>query len=126
MYGVPPRYLHRDYEPPGLFFFPAEDRIRDWSVTGVQTCALPISWQKGTAPCIEAYLPPAPRSPSAAHPVRQKLLEELIKIDLEYCWRKRVQRLDSPAAGKRSEERRVGKECRSRWAAHPYEQTRDT
>src|SRR5437016_11931256 len=31
---------------PGLqffFFFQAEDGIRDWSVTGVQTCALPIS-----------------------------------------------------------------------------------
>src|SRR5438093_5838736 len=27
-----------------LFFFQAEDGIRDWSVTGVQTCALPISW----------------------------------------------------------------------------------
>src|SRR3989339_37870 len=26
-----------------LYFFQAEDGIRDWSVTGVQTCALPIS-----------------------------------------------------------------------------------
>src|SRR5438093_4387345 len=26
-----------------VFFFQAEDGIRDWSVTGVQTCALPIS-----------------------------------------------------------------------------------
>src|SRR5438046_3225075 len=26
-----------------FFFFKAEDGIRDWSVTGVQTCALPIS-----------------------------------------------------------------------------------
>src|SRR3989339_574410 len=25
-----------------LFFFQAEDGIRDWSVTGVKTCALPI------------------------------------------------------------------------------------
>src|SRR5262249_58748206 len=25
-----------------VFFFQAEDGIRDWSVTGVQTCALPI------------------------------------------------------------------------------------
>src|SRR5258706_195117 len=36
-----------------VFFFQAEDGIRDWSVTGVQTCALPIShssrhlWKKG-------------------------------------------------------------------------------
>src|SRR5438046_4327435 len=29
------------FEP--SFFFQAEDGIRDWSVTGVQTCALPIS-----------------------------------------------------------------------------------
>src|SRR5438093_10708385 len=28
-----------------FFFFQAEDGIRDWSVTGVQTCALPISIQ---------------------------------------------------------------------------------
>src|SRR5258706_3800600 len=26
-----------------FFFLQAEDGIRDWSVTGVQTCALPIS-----------------------------------------------------------------------------------
>src|SRR5438046_5430077 len=29
-----------------FFFFQAEDGIRDWSVTGVQTCALPISIQE--------------------------------------------------------------------------------
>src|SRR5688500_20114430 len=27
-----------------IFFFQAEDGIRDYKVTGVQTCALPISW----------------------------------------------------------------------------------
>src|SRR5438093_7418584 len=27
-----------------FFFFQAEDGIRDWSATGVQTCALPISF----------------------------------------------------------------------------------
>src|SRR5207302_4188045 len=27
------------------FFFQAEDGIRDFHVTGVQTCALPISWR---------------------------------------------------------------------------------
>src|SRR5262249_57419696 len=30
------------------FFCQAEDGIRDWSVTGVQTCALPISGPKGS------------------------------------------------------------------------------
>src|SRR5262249_9722810 len=29
------------------FFFQAEDGIRDWSVTGVQTCALPIWLRRG-------------------------------------------------------------------------------
>ena len=28
-----------------VFFFQAEDGIRDRLVTGVQTCALPISWR---------------------------------------------------------------------------------
>src|SRR5438093_9154974 len=32
------------------FFFQAEDGIRDWSVTGVQTCALPITVQQRDAP----------------------------------------------------------------------------
>ena len=32
-----------------FFFFQAEDGIRDWSVTGVQTCALPILLSKRTS-----------------------------------------------------------------------------
>src|SRR2546426_1738003 len=32
--------------PSPLFFFQAEDGIRDYKVTGVQTCALPISYHK--------------------------------------------------------------------------------
>src|SRR2546426_12697220 len=31
-----------------VFFFQAEDGIRDYKVTGVQTCALPISWGRGS------------------------------------------------------------------------------
>src|SRR5262249_56145931 len=38
-----------------FFFFQAEDGIRDWSVTGVQTCALPIS----TLTVVAAILPMA-------------------------------------------------------------------
>ena len=49
----------------GVFFFQAEDGIRDYDVTGVQTCALPISrdadpkllvrqFGKGLAPILEA------------------------------------------------------------------------
>ena len=36
-----------------LFFFQAEDGIRDWTVTGVQTCALPIYRKIGRASCRE-------------------------------------------------------------------------
>src|SRR5687767_15262222 len=35
-----------------LFFFQAEDGIRDKLVTGVQTCALPISARRMGLPCI--------------------------------------------------------------------------
>ena len=35
----------------GVFFFQAEDGIRDVAVTGVQTCALPISWSRWTCMC---------------------------------------------------------------------------
>src|ERR1019366_182724 len=43
-----PRESHRSRQADGVFpnaclFFQGEDGIRDWSVTGVQTCALPIS-----------------------------------------------------------------------------------
>src|SRR5207237_2951651 len=75
------------------FFFQAEDGIRDSSVTGVQTCALPIS-ALGSRPSlsqISSYS--ASVSPSSR------------------C------RLIAAAGGpSRSEERRVGKECRSRRA----------
>src|SRR6267154_2853579 len=37
----------------GLFFFQAEDGIRDGRVTGVQTCALPILGVRGAAAVAE-------------------------------------------------------------------------
>src|SRR5260221_6411368 len=37
-----------------FFFFQAEDGIRDHCVTGVQTCALPISLGKGSLGCFRA------------------------------------------------------------------------
>src|SRR3989449_9386376 len=37
-----------------FFFFQAEDGIRDVAVTGVQTCALPISCRPGVRPSLEA------------------------------------------------------------------------
>src|SRR5262249_57242816 len=42
-----------------FFFFQAEDGIRDWSVTGVQTCALPISRRR-------------PRNRRAVHNLRHR------------------------------------------------------
>src|SRR5437762_6645919 len=41
---------------PRFFFFQAEDGIRDTSVTGVQTCALPISDPQRIAQSIAADL----------------------------------------------------------------------
>src|SRR5438270_6071807 len=41
-----------------FFFFQAEDGIRDLTVTGVQTCALPISQLKSGKNALAAYLAP--------------------------------------------------------------------
>src|SRR2546429_993199 len=50
-----------------LFFFQAEDGIRDVAVTGVQTCALPISASGRTVPiCRTARLPPSCRAARSA------------------------------------------------------------
>src|SRR5262249_60136428 len=97
------------------FFFQAEDGIRDWSVTGVQTCALPIS-DRERARLAAARGALAPRLPAGARlaggaPVRA--LPGAARLG----GRGRVN--EAPRAGTnvhRSEERRVGKGCRSRWA----------
>src|SRR5215213_3259946 len=47
-----------------VFFFQAEDGIRDWSVTGVQTCALPIYRQRSRM----AGSDPAPGQEGARDP----------------------------------------------------------
>src|SRR2546425_2367679 len=76
-----------------FFFFQAEDGIRDKLVTGVQTCALPIYLDWSSLP-----------SSAALRSAR-------------VCWID--MRLPTPYGPPvRSEERRVGKECRSRWS--PY------
>src|SRR3712207_2426420 len=46
-----------------FFFFQAEDGIRDIGVTGVQTCALPIS-----------HLPPTPRPKQPFYPAKSLFL----------------------------------------------------
>src|SRR5437660_5937694 len=80
-----------------FFFFQAEDGIRDGHVTGVQTCALPIYIR-------QLLFVPAPT-----------LLwddKELPNVPLS-----QINIVDGRPTP-RSEERRVRKECRSRWS--PY------
>src|SRR2546430_9864270 len=90
-----------------FFFFQAEDGIRDLTVTGVQTCALPISFagmiaEFGDYAAFFHNSLLARRAPSAS-------AASLTQTTLGCT---------SQVAAKRSEERRVGKECRSRWS--PY------
>src|SRR5207244_5514497 len=76
-----------------FFFFQAEDGIRDDLVTGVQTCALPICHAR----VVEEIAPGVSR-------VAHRIVNSYIVTDAnEGAWR--------------SEERRVGKECRCGWAA---------
>src|SRR3712207_9349036 len=83
-----------------LFFFQAEDGIRDIGVTGVQTCALPISG--------EGQL----RAGRAHTPVQLPLEPRLGLQQRDGEGRVAGERRDRRQL--RSEERRVGKECRSR------------
>src|SRR6266699_4085272 len=71
-----------------VFFFQAEDGIRDADVTGVQTCALPISPPTSASAMSSSFRSATSTSRCGWWP--------------------------------RSEERRVGKECRSRWAPYHY------
>src|SRR5438034_8649881 len=52
-----------------FFFFQAEDGIRDHCVTGVQTCALPISW-RFVGVCSLVMFRPANRSSTLPIPTR--------------------------------------------------------
>src|SRR5690349_24005705 len=97
---------------PSFFFFQAEDGIRDLYVTGVQTCALPICRGRGQARPV-AVDPAEPRAPAGRR--RRARLHA----------RARLQRGGGAAGIRarvlpevRSEERRVGKECRSWWTAY--------
>src|SRR5437763_12230512 len=97
-----------------IFFFQAEDGIRDTSVTGVQTCALPIFFLKD----------PRTKRPRLWMSPRCYWLAQ----EMEALYRYHQERSpDDPRADKedpiekhnRSEERRVGKECRPRrWTQH--------
>src|SRR5207249_6757153 len=79
------------------FFFQAEDGIRDRNVTGVQTCALPISLRIPAS--VAWFFPPAAlcRRKKPSNRSRNAQSPRLLRV-----------------ADLRSEERRVGKECRAR------------
>src|SRR5690606_39309241 len=91
-----------------FFFFQAEDGIRDFHVTGVQTCALPIycsqlidvtdNFSTVSDLCAES-------NPTAS--AREAEGERLGELDDIL----------------RSEERRVGKECRSRGSTEQENKT---
>src|SRR5256885_9932868 len=92
----------------GFFFFQAEDGIRDYKVTGVQTCALPISDGAGSSLLVPSVHSVAWRSPDRVDQRRRFSLPCFRVFNL----------LLGGLQAHRSEERRVGKECRSRWS--PY------
>src|SRR3712207_8103240 len=93
-----------------FFFFQAEGGIRDIGVTGVQTCALPISPEGGDLLRREPRLDHA--GDAGGEEVARRRAD---RLDQPRLVRRRQQRQHPP---ERSEERRVGKECRSRWL--PY------
>src|SRR5690606_40975791 len=100
------------------FFFQAEDGIRDFHVTGVQTCALPIS---------EIRMRVA--SPGTLAMLRERYnaaaIETFFELDARIRSSRGKDQKEAKAAFReafgrewRSEERRVGKECRSRWSTY--------
>src|SRR5256884_81613 len=99
-----------------LFVFQAEDGIRDVAVTGVQTCALPILNYRA------AFIHTEGRSHRR---IFVKVCTRPFALQIgQVRWRDRRfarslrQTCVAGLRRARSEERRVGKECRSRWS--PY------
>src|SRR5438046_8912805 len=88
-----------------FFFFQAEDGIRDWSVTGVQTCALPIF-----------------EYAHALAMLRGKALRDRHRLLILDLAGEPAPPFGVRQALPRSEERRVGKECSSRWSPTQYKQ----
>src|SRR5438105_15255545 len=101
------------------FFFQAEDGIRDPLVTGVQTCALPIfskSLQHRRGRCLPRPL----RDPHG----EQRGNDEQVADSVEQKAGRLANEFDQEAGDRwRSEERRVGKECRSRWSTYDQKKT---
>src|SRR5690554_8049262 len=110
-----------------FFFFQAEDGIRDADVTGVQTCALPISADYLTGRK-EIPVPAKRRKLKDAIHIIEAAENNLKKISVKIPLHGMVCVTGVSGSGKstlikdilypRSEERRVGKECRSRWSLY--------
>src|SRR5207249_5159117 len=96
-----------------FFFFQAEDGIRDRNVTGVQTCALPISPSLFHSIYRAAFSAQRSIVTLATFDIINILRRELPQVG---CRMSTVASLAGVSSGKmsRSEERRVGKECRTR------------
>src|SRR5690606_40793983 len=99
----------------------AEDGIRDFHVTGVQTCALPI-WRALCAASCEADGRRRGRRRMSALADRFPALAKHWQI-LREAWENQnladkafKPKSDHEFLPARSEERRVGKESRARWA----------
>src|SRR5205823_12209324 len=92
-----------------LFFFQAEDGIRDKLVTGVQSCALPISRIVLSPSDLTAYL-------ACEHLTTLSIRAARGEIERPEEVTEQAQLLfDKGLAHERSEERRVGKECGAGW-----------
>src|SRR5207249_7456535 len=98
------------------FFFQAEDGIRDRNVTGVQTCALPISARGQYIFALAGGC--------ACHTVPKGTLHagtRAFPIPFGTVYSTNITQDKETGLGNwtdqqiRSEERRVGKECRCRW-----------
>src|SRR5205823_10620847 len=94
-------------------FFQAEDGIRVKLVTGVQTCALPISRRSAAqTDCrpLERIRIGSPFVLRSAEPAPAELAGRVVR-GLRRLGKRIVIGLDGDVYAVRSEERRVGKEC---------------
>src|SRR5207253_5521868 len=101
---------------PSSFFFQAVDGIRVGHVTGVQTCALPISFFDGGF-----FMPSSPMAveegSAADTPQPEATDAEAAEAGRRY---RASQPATAPVAETRSEERRVGKKGSTRVVAEAY------
>src|SRR5437870_6709000 len=92
-----------------LFLFQAEDGIRVGHVTGVQTCALPIL----KAQSVDGLSISSPGASCTATPGSKHATFRGMASVIR----------STGTTTERSEERRVGKECRGRWSTYDVDKT---